>query len=104
MYDAFAAHAAALVTDLSLTSVEESPVAEMLVSKVALLGFMIVVSVRGDDSSNERNQRAQNNMSPTSEDSSGRRWHPSLRLNASTRFFVSHRSIQLDEQVAKLHL
>ena len=32
--------------DRRWTSVEESPVAETFVSKVALLGFMIVVSVR----------------------------------------------------------
>ena len=38
----------------SKTSVEESPVAEMLVSRVALLGFIIVVSVRATTAPTER--------------------------------------------------
>ena len=125
MHDAFPAHAVALVTDLSLmlwessrvddrrwTSVEESPVAEMLVSKVVLLGF--VVSVRATTAPTS----GTSNMSPTSEDSSGRHWcrvphesklaqHDLFTYWKETKACKADVHLwpkEIDDVVAKLHL
>ena len=69
------------------TSVEESPVAEMLVSRVALLVFFVVSAkteapTSGTACAEGSNCTHAHIMSPTSEDSSGRHWQPSLKVDS----------------------